>query len=189
MTAGEEYTPDERRDLLRLARASIADALRDDGSLEEALSEIRLTPRLERERATFVTLKKKRSLRGCIGNLTPTEPLYRNVIQNARRSALRDPRFSPVTDGELPGLRLEISVLTPLEPVDGPESIVVGRDGVELEKGSYGAVFLPQVAPEQGWDRETLLENLALKASLPADGWKDARFRTFQAVVFGEEDR
>ena len=89
MSSGEEYTPEERRDLLRLARASIADALLDDGSLDEALSEIRLTSRLQRERATFVTLKKKRSLRGCIGNLTPTEPLYRNVIENARRSALR----------------------------------------------------------------------------------------------------
>jgi AmmeMemoRadiSam system protein A len=188
----ERLTPEERAVLLRLARIAIVDHLRQDGSLDAYLASMQRTAGLERKRATFVTLKTRGqgvdSLRGCIGNLTPVEPLYRNVMENARRSAVRDPRFSPVTLEELPGLRLEISVLTPLEPIDGPGEIVPGRDGVELEKGSHGAVFLPQVATEQGWDTETLLENLARKALLPADGWKGAKLRTFQAEVFGEKE-
>ena len=65
-------------------------------------------------------------------------------------------------------------------------AILSGADGVELEKPPFRAVFLPQVAPEQGWDRETMLEHLATKAGLPRDGWKGARFLTFQAEVFGE---
>ena len=183
--------PTEDRDtLLRLARASIADAVRGDGSLDATLASIDLTPAMREERATFVTIRKTvagtAQLRGCIGNMTPEEPLYRSVIDNARRSALHDPRFPRMEAAELDAVHLEISVLTRPEPVDGAEDIVVGRDGVELEKPPYRAVFLPQVAPEQGWDRDTMLENLAMKAGLPRDGWKDAKFLVFQAAAFSE---
>ena len=187
----ETLTEDERRTLLELARASLQDAVGSSGAVDDTLIRATLTPILERERASFVTLKRPTadgwSLRGCIGTLEADTPLYRGVIANARRSALHDSRFAPVTSGEVREIRLEISVLTPLAKISGPEDVVPGRDGVELDKPPYGAVFLPQVAPEQGWDRTQLLEHLALKAGLPRDGWKGAAFRTFRAQVFGED--
>lgn len=191
MMSKENLTAAERRTLLSLARAAIRDRLMEDGSLDTELSCMERTPRLDEHRATFVTLKKRtgsgKTLRGCIGNMTPTEPLFRNVVENARRSAFRDPRFSPVTRDELPNLHLEISVLSAMKSVDGPAAIIPGRDGVELRKGAHSAVFLPQVATEQGWSVETLLENLAAKALLPTGAWQESDLFTFQAEVFGEE--
>jgi len=135
--------------------------------------------------ACFVTLKKKGNLRGCIGSIYASRPLWKDLVERAVDAAAHDPRFEPVRPNELPDLSLEISVLTPLKKVSGPEEIVVGRDGVVLSKGFHRAVFLPQVAPEQGWDRETMLSFLARKAGLPADGWKEGcTFETFQAQVF-----
>jgi uncharacterized protein (TIGR00296 family) len=85
-------------------------------------------------------------------------------------------------------LHLEISALTPLRSVSGPADIEIGRHGILLHKGAAQAVFLPQVAVEQGWDRDTTLTHLALKAGLPADGWRQgARFQVFEADVFAEE--
>ncbi len=135
--------------------------------------------------ACFVTLKKKGALRGCIGSIYPSRPLWKDLVERAVDAAAHDPRFEPVRPEELPELSLEISVLTPLRKVSGPEDIVVGRDGVVLTKGFHRAVFLPQVAPEQGWDRDTMLSFLARKAGLPPDAWKEGcTFETFQAQVF-----
>ncbi len=90
----------------------------------------------------------------------------------ALQAAFHDPRFDPVAAAELPRLTIEISVLTPARPVAGPADVVPGRDGVVLRKGGRSAVFLPQVATEQGWDRDTLLTQLARKAGLPGDAWR-----------------
>jgi AmmeMemoRadiSam system protein A len=107
----------------------------------------------------------------------------------ALQAAFEDPRFRKVTLEEVPKLEIEISVLTPMTPVSGPEEIVVGRDGVLLQKGGRSAVFLPQVAPEQGWGRDEMLDNLSQKAGLSAKAWREGtRFSTFQALVFGEAD-
>lgn len=186
----------ERATLLRLARASIADRALDPGSLDRALEESRLTPALQEIRGSFVTLHESPRppaepvgrLRGCIGTVEPCEALARSVIRNAAHAAYDDPRFPPVGAGELPGLRIEISALTPLRPIGDPSEIVVGRDGVELMRGSRRSVFLPQVALEQRWDVTQLLEQLAVKAGLPRDGWRGAELRIFEAEVFGELD-
>lgn len=136
----------------------------------------------------FVTLKKHGNLRGCIGSIVGSEPLYQGVIRNTVNAAAHDTRFYPVTSAEEPEIEIEISVLTPLKEVSGPQDIKVGRDGVVLEKGGRRAVFLPQVAPEQGWDLATMLSHLSLKAGLPSDAWKSgARFEVFQAHVFHEQ--
>lgn len=187
-------TDSERSTLLQLARSSIEDSLLGGEVLARVVEAAHLTPALQEARGVFVTLRERFAqdpsghprLRGCIGALEPDEPLYRNVIQNASRAAFDDPRFAAVEARELAGLSIEISALTPLEPLDAPEAIVPGRDGVELQKGSFHAVFLPQVATEQGWDTETLLRHLAQKAGLPPDGWRDAKLWVFQAEVFGE---
>jgi len=137
----------------------------------------------------FVTLTRKDGggLRGCIGEIEARRPLAEAVAARAADAALRDPRFPPVREGELAGLRVEVSALTPETPVGSWRDIVLGRDGVTLEKDGRFAVFLPQVAPEQGWDLETTLEELSLKAGLDGDAWRaGARFGTFRADVFHE---
>ena len=137
----------------------------------------------------FVTLNDRvtGALRGCIGEITPMRPLVEAVAARAVDAALRDPRFSPVSERELGGIRVEVSALTPPKRVASWRDIVLGRDGMTLEKGECFAVFLPQVAPEQGWDLPTTLSYLAQKAGLPADAWRDgATFETFQAEVFHE---
>jgi AmmeMemoRadiSam system protein A len=105
----------------------------------------------------------------------------------ALQSAFGDRRFPPVTPEEFPKLTVEISALTPMKPVSSPGDIVVGRDGVLLSKGGRSAVFLPQVATEQGWGRDEMLDHLCRKAGLPAGCWKEgASFSVYQAEVFGE---
>jgi AmmeMemoRadiSam system protein A len=137
----------------------------------------------------FVTLNDRATgaLRGCIGEILPMRPLVDAVVERAVDSALHDPRFMPVTERELGGIRVEVSALTPPKPVASWRDIVLGRDGMTLEKDGAFAVFLPQVAPEQGWDLETTLSYLSRKAGLSADAWRDgAKFETFQAEVFHE---
>lgn len=93
----------------------------------------------------------------------------------------------PVAERELANLRVEVSALTPPNPVASWQDIVLGRDGMTLEKNGHFAVFLPQVAPEQGWDLATALSYLSQKAGLPSNAWREgAKFETFQAEVFHE---
>ncbi len=144
-------------------------------------------PRLYQVRGAFVTLKKNGNLRGCIGNLVAEGPLCRLVGAMALQAAFNDRRFTAVQPEELPHLEIEISVLTPLHPISKASEIVLGRDGVVLTKSGHSAVFLPQVAKEQGWSREEMLAQLSLKAGLPAEAWKEgAKFEVFQADVFHE---
>ena len=177
--------PADRKYLLRLARETISRYLTMKMVPLPRLS----SPVLREPRGVFVTLKKREELRGCIGRMVPDRPLAELVGAMALQSAFEDPRFSPVTPRELADLEIEISVLTPMQPVSGPNDIVVGRDGVLLQKGGKSAVFLPQVAPEQGWGRDEMLDHLSRKAGLPAGAWRDgASFLTFQAIVFGEAE-
>ena len=128
-------------------------------------------------------------LRGCIGEIVPEKPLYQLVGTVALKSALEDRRFRPLRRDELKDIEVEISVLTQAAPVAAAQDIVVGRDGVILKKDGRSAVFLPQVATEQGWGRDEMLDQLCLKAGLPAGSWKKgAQFLTFQAEVFSEAD-
>jgi len=95
-----------------------------------------------------------------------------------------------VSVAECNDITIEISALTPPTPVACAADIRIGIDGVVLSKNSNSAVFLPQVAPEQGWDLETTLSHLSMKAGLPENAWQDgATFLTFQADVFGENEK
>ncbi len=140
-------------------------------------------------RAAFVTLKKQGQLRGCIGDIFPQRPLYKSVITNAIYAAFGDRRFTPLQKDEYDQIEIEISALTPPSAVASAQAIRIGTDGMVMKKGGRSAVFLPQVAPEQGWDLETTLANLSMKAGLAPDAWKDgASFQVFQAEVFGEQE-
>jgi MEMO1 family protein len=145
-------------------------------------------PRLRRAAGVFVTLRKRGDLRGCIGRLAPDAPLGVLTGRMALESAFRDTRFDAVRAAELNEIAIEVSVLTPPKPVPNAAALVLGRDGVILEKQGRSAVFLPSVATEQGWNREQLLDNLALKAGLPAAAWRTgAQLFAFQAEVFTEQ--
>jgi len=181
--------PDERTFLRDLAwaavRAAVTGAPLPEPAAFAAAAGRELGPRLTALRGAFVTLTGRGMLRGCIGVIEGRLPLAATVVENGRAAALDDPRFPPVQESELAGLELEISALSPLAPVAGPGEIKVGRHGVLLAAGGRRAVFLPQVAPEQGWDRDTMLTQLALKAGLSPDAWRrDASFEVFTAEVF-----
>jgi hypothetical protein len=186
---------EERRTLLRLARAAIGQRLCGDRRLDSALEGSKITAALERRHGLFVTLKESAPagsdstgpvLRGCIGIMESSEPLYRTVIDTAPKAAFEDPRFPPLAIDELDSMWIGVSVLTPMSPVKDWREIVVGRDGVQLRREPHRSVFLPQVATEQAWDRERLLSQLALKAGLGSDGWRSADLFTFQAESFAE---
>jgi len=183
-------TEQDKEQLLTLARKTIVYAL-EKRRVPEA-SDLDITPSaaMQSPRAAFVTLKKHAQLRGCIGDIFPQRPLYKSVILNAIHACVNDRRFRPVTQDECNEITIDISALTPPAPVDSPDKIRIGIDGVVLNKDGHSAVFLPQVAPEQGWNLEQTLTHLSEKAQLPADAWKKgASFLVFQADVFGESEK
>jgi AmmeMemoRadiSam system protein B/AmmeMemoRadiSam system protein A len=143
--------------------------------------------RIDFPQGAFVTLRKKGALRGCIGRIPPSVALGKTVGEMALQAAFNDPRFPPVQISEVKGLEIEISVLTPPKAIAAPEEIVVGRDGVWMFKAGASAVFLPQVARENNWNRTEMLDNLCRKAGLASGCWKsEAKFQVFQADVFSE---
>ena len=182
------FPKEAKHELLEIARASVEHSAKD-----EPLPPLDVRcAALNETGAAFVTLKRKGRLRGCIGCLPPGRmPLGLTVQQMAKKAALEDPRFRPVQPEELREIEIEISVLTPLQPLDDVEKIELGRHGLWIRKGYASGVLLPQVPVEQGWDCQTYLERICLKAGLPTDAWKDAdtRLWTFEAIVFGEPER
>lgn len=177
--------PRDRKVLLALARDTIDRMLTTD-----TVPLVRTdNARLLRTNGVFVTLRQRGALRGCIGQIVGTAPLAKLTSMMALAAAFDDPRFEKLRADELPGLDLEVSVLTPLRRVASAAEIVVGRDGVLLRKSGRSAVFLPEVATEQGWNREQMLDNLCLKAGLPAGSWRTgAELSIFQAEAFSEHD-
>jgi uncharacterized protein (TIGR00296 family) len=155
-------------------------------------------PRLFREpRGVFVTLKMYPSgdLRGCIGYPLPVLPLEEAIRDVAQAAALEDPRFPPVRPEELTELVIEVSVLTvphairSTSPGETLAAVRPGRDGLIVEAHGRRGLLLPQVATEQGWNAEQLLEGTCEKAGLPSGAWREpgVRVRRFEAEVFGEE--
>ena len=187
---GNEVLDAEARSfLLRVARESLEHGVRTGRAFPRGHFTNDAPKSTLLKMGAFVTLNDKATgaLRGCIGEILPMRPLVEAVAERAVDSALHDPRFMPVEESELGNLRVEVSALTPPKPVASWHDIVLGRDGMTLEKGSAFAVFLPQVAPEQGWDLPTTLTYLSQKAGLPLNAWRDgAKFETFQAEVFHE---
>ncbi|MBN1509413.1 MAG: AmmeMemoRadiSam system protein B [Sedimentisphaerales bacterium] len=178
---------EDKKVLLSLARKAISYAL--DKQRMPDVADLHITPSeaMKAPRAAFVTLKKHGQLRGCIGDIFPQRPLHKSVIANAVYAAFADRRFPQLQKDECNQIRIEISALTPPSPVASAQEIRIGTDGMVLNKDGRSAVFLPQVAPEQGWDLETTLTHLSMKAGLAPDAWKQgASFQVFQAEVFGE---
>lgn len=187
MSPPGEYSPQDRVLLLSAAHAAIEAALRD-GNNRVALGSIRDLPaNLKEPRAAFTTLHLDGQLRGCVGYVAAAKPLIETVAETAIAAAFTDPRFPAVTAGEAPRLKIEISVLSPPQPIR-PDEIVPGRHGLIVSLATRRGLLLPQVAPEHGWDALTFLAHTCAKAGLPADAWqKGATIEAFTAEVFGEE--
>ena len=137
----------------------------------------------------FVTLSLSGRLRGCVGSLEAHVHLGESLVDCALGAAFRDSRFPPIAASDLPLLAYEISLLTQPQALEDPASVVVGVDGLLAEIAGRRGLLLPQVAAQQGWDRETFLDQTCLKAGAKAGDWRrDCRLWVFQAQILSEED-
>jgi len=185
-----ELAQEDRQRLLTLARRTMDFCLEKQRVPQASELGVTISEAMRCPRAAFVTIEKDHMLRGCIGDIFPQKPLYKSVIENAINACFNDRRFPQVSKDECKDITIEISALTAPEPVASADEIRIGTDGVVLNKNNRSAVFLPQVAPEQGWDLAQTLTQLSLKAQLPGDAWKEgANFLVFQADVFGESEK
>ncbi len=187
-------TPDERALLLKLARQALETAV--CGELLAPLDLDSLPPRLKTPGATFVTLTNQGELRGCIGALEPSQPLAEDVREHAIAAALQDYRFPHVIPEELPEIQIEISRLTPPQPLeyenpsDLPQILCPNVDGVVLVDGFHRATFLPQVW-EKIPDPEEFLANLCYKMHASPDLWRRKKLQvyTYQVEEFHEAEK
>ncbi|MDD3144380.1 MAG: AmmeMemoRadiSam system protein A [Candidatus Cloacimonetes bacterium] len=176
-------TDEQKKILLRLARAAIA------SRFTHSPLELPDDPEFQARRGLFVTLHSQGDLRGCIGLIEARRTIAEEVVHMARSAAFDDPRFPPLRPEELDKIRLEISILSEMIPVEDISGIVIGRDGLLLRQGFHSGVFLPQVPVEWNWDLKTYLTQLCRKAGLPDGAWKraDSELYRFEAEVFGED--
>jgi AmmeMemoRadiSam system protein A len=176
---------EDRRALLAIARAAIAERLGGGSAERPALRGVLAEPR-----GAFVTLRRRDDgeLRGCVGRMVSEDALARTVAEMAVAAATEDGRFDPVAAGELPSLAIEISALGPLQEI-APQDVEVGRHGLMVRCEGRRGVLLPQVPVEHQWDRDTFLAHTCRKAGLPAEAWRrpDCQLLAFTATVFGEE--
>ena len=179
-----EFSAEERVLLLRLAHESILSALE-----HREISFDPPTAHLSENRGVFTSLYLRGELRGCVGYALPTSSVYRAVAETARAAAFEDMRFSPVTAQEAPELKIELSILSPPQPI-APEAIEIGRHGLLVTMAGHRGLLLPQVPVEHSWDRDKFLEQTCRKAGLPLDAWKKgATIEAFTAEVFGEKEK
>ncbi len=139
----------------------------------------------------FVTLRNGPHLRGCIGTFDASEPLLQ-TLERLAVSSLNDPRFRdlPVSARELPHIRIELSLVSPMTPIDDPTSLTLGVHGIYVRQGHRTGCFLPDVATEQGWTVEEFLSQCcAGKAGLPATAWRspETEIHTFTVVKISED--
>ncbi|HOK00427.1 MAG TPA: AmmeMemoRadiSam system protein A [Candidatus Pacearchaeota archaeon] len=174
----------EKKELLKIARDSVESFIKT-GKIPnfEVNSE-----KLKEKRAAFVTILKNGNLRGCIGRIADDMPLFKVISKMAVAAAVEDYRFLPVNEDELKDLKYEISVLTPFKKINSIEEIEIGKHGVLAVTGNKTGLFLPQVATENNFDRETFLNELMMKIGLSSDYWKKnpIDFYVFEAEVFGD---
>jgi AmmeMemoRadiSam system protein A len=176
-------TDDQRRAVVAAARASIEARVAG-----RSVASSPVASDLPRVSGVFVTVKVHGDLRGCLGALECRHDLLEEIARCAADAASEDPRFAPVTPGELAALSLEVSILGPLERIDpfAPDAVIVGTHGLVVEQGRHRGLLLPQVASERRWTAESFLDQTCIKASLPPGAWRTgAVVYRFEAEVFG----
>ena len=179
--------PDEKREILRIARATAAEFLRS-GRLPPGKPHRRS---LLADGGAFVTLRRKSGeLRGCIGTQSEELPLYRTVQDMAVAAATRDPRFPAVQPGELDDIVIEVSVLGERARIRDAREVSIGEHGLTITCHGQRGLLLPQVAAEGNWTAEEFLRRLCNKAQLAGDAWRqpEAAVERFSAQVFDERE-
>jgi len=181
-----ELSTEEKVILLKAARESIL-AEFSEGDVTKV--DYKAYPKLKMELGAFVTLKINDALRGCIGYIIAQKSLFETVIEAAKHAAFGDPRFPQLSRDEVEEVSIEISVLSPFEPIKNYDEIEVGNHGLLLDEGGR-AVLLPQVATEQNFTRAEFLTALCHKAGLYGNYWKERmlNIKVFTALVFSEEE-
>ena len=189
-SACNELPAADRQQLLKIAREAITSGMQSGRAPGVELT--KLPPSLLTHRGAFVTLTIEQRLRGCVGSLVGHRPLAQSVSDAAHSAAFRDHRFAPLDRYELESTRIEISVLSPMEPVHVTDrdhllkQLVPGVDGLVLRDGSRSATFLPKVW-EQLPSPEEFLAQLLRKAGLPEEHWsKTLYFERYVTTCFGE---
>jgi AmmeMemoRadiSam system protein A len=164
----KEFSAEDRRAMLALARDAIVTALEAKSPRHIGTEQVCFSLR----RGVFVTLEVCGKLRGCIGVIEAHLPLRESIVHCAQSAAFRDPRFPPLQAEELHGLRIEISVLSGLFPIN-PDDVEIGKHGLVVAAENNRGLLLPQVATENNLSREEFLEETCRKAGLPRDAWRD----------------
>jgi AmmeMemoRadiSam system protein B/AmmeMemoRadiSam system protein A len=187
-SATEQLDKGDCDKLLSLVRNTLEQAFKHGEPMALARVPPVLTSGMQSIRGGFVTLTLDGDLRGCIGEIMPRREIWKAVREQALNAAFHDTRFEPLSTNEFALVKIEISILTPLRPVPSWKDIEIGKHGILLTISNRSAVFLPQVAPEQGWGLEETLNHLAMKAGLPREAWRDkgATFLVFEAQVIHE---
>ncbi len=181
----DNYTENEKKFLLNLARTTIENYLKNRTKDYPEID----NDKFRQKRGVFVTLHNHGQLRGCIGYPLPIKPLYQGIVDNAISASTEDYRFNPVTLEELKDIDIEISVLTVPEEIDDFKKVVIGKHGIIITKGFSRGLLLPQVPLEQGWNLEEYISYSCMKAGLPPDEWKrGVKIEVFEGIVFGEKD-
>jgi AmmeMemoRadiSam system protein A len=173
----------EKQLLLQIARSALTQAVEGKPPLRECIFE----EFLQQPAGAFVTLHRRKRLRGCVGQLPGRDSLAEVVAHCARSAALHDSRFDPVTGAELSEIEIEVSVLSALEDV-ALKAIEAGKHGLVVSQGRQRGVLLPQVASQFNWGAQRFLEETCVKAGLDREAWKDraTRVQAFTAEVFSE---
>lgn len=182
-------TDRQKKILLNIARLAIEKKLGIQ-CITVPLNEIKMDKLyLSKIYGSFVTLHLDGNLRGCIGYITPISDLMNQIENCAISAAFNDPRFYPLTEEEYSKIKMEISLLSPIEEVKDIKDIKVGRDGLIITKFIKKGLLLPQVATEYGWNREEFLGQTCIKAGLNKDAWTEegVKIEKFSAYVFGED--
>jgi uncharacterized protein (TIGR00296 family) len=182
-------TADEGAMAIKMARNTIEAAVR--GSPVPSTS---LPPVFSEKRGVFVTITRSGELRGCIGYPYPVLPLREAIPSAAKGASLEDPRFPPVNVSELQQIRIEVTVLTPPEPLavepgHRPGAVIIGKHGLIARGAGRSGLLLPQVATEYSWSCEEFLAHTCMKAGLPANCWKrsETEILTFEGQIFHEQ--
>jgi len=178
---------DAKRFLIRIALDAIISKFKQQ---RLTINTSNIPDELNFKAGCFVTIQKNGALRGCIGNFREDKNIVENVAEMALQAAFNDVRFPPLSENELEQITIEISVLSPMIPVNSFDEIVIGRDGLYITKYFNSGVLLPQVATEHGWDVTEFLEYTCLKAGLPKNAYEDTdtKIYRFEALVFSEKD-
>ncbi|MFC1835994.1 AmmeMemoRadiSam system protein B [Thermodesulfobacteriota bacterium] len=180
---------ESKKELIALAREAAKTAVRGGWNPFDPIE----NPELQVKAGCFVTFKNAGRLRGCIGQFTSEEPLWKTVQEVAIASATKDSRFfaNPIETEEFPRLDVEVSVLSPMQLVSDPlKDIKLGEHGIVIRDQGRGGTFLPQVATETGWSLEEFLGHCARdKAGLGWTGWQSptAKVYSYTATIIHEE--